>query len=99
MKTIALLLLVLAASFASFAQTRQPVKVKPKVKSIFNPEMLNQMMRELTAQHLKAVYVKALVVKKVTRNIDSPTERDTVLMANTGADKIYVFTKNKGIFV
>lgn len=92
MKTIVLLLLALATSFISPAQTSRPVKVKPKIKTIFNPNLLNQMMGELTAQHLKAVYGKALVVKKVTRNIHSPIDRDTVLMANTGADKIYIFT-------
>jgi len=91
MKTL-FLLCWLCPLFLS-AQQRTPSS-KHKYVLIRNNYLFNLMTSELTTKKLRAVYNKNFRIGQTAKNIHGHKARDTVLVANTLADKVSIF-KNK----
>lgn len=99
MKTILFLLLALTIGFSSLAQRTQALKTKPNVKTVFNNRLLELATSELTVGHLRNIYGSTLRVSKVSRNIQEPAVKDTILTANAGVDRLKIFSNKYNSFL
>ncbi|MDO7887592.1 hypothetical protein [Hymenobacter cheonanensis] len=102
MERIIFLLLAVAVGFSSRAQAPQLAsssQAKPKVKTVFNPEMLALMLDNSTLPSLRKIYGKAVQVKKIIRNKYEPSVKDTLLTVANKIDKLEIFANQYNQFL
>jgi hypothetical protein len=85
--------------FSGSAQRLPLPSSKPRVKTVYNNRLLERATKELTVPHLRRIYGSALRVSKISRNIHEPAVKDTLLIANTKADQLKIFSNKYNTFL